>query len=212
MSNKWTEEEIELVKVCSELGWTAKEISVELDRSEKSIVHKRTNLGICIRKQYSDKELLDILKNAENTGAEYFMYTKGLPSVNTYQRHFGSWNNALEAAGLPLNTSSLLPNTPTTFYLIEFDGFYKIGITQNSIERRFPKSRYDKYKVLFKRTSDFEFVRDTEKYLLKYLEDYKYRPPGFAGGFTECFKMSKNDIEYFLEKLYNIFLTAQKPI
>lgn len=211
MSNKWAEEDKELVKLWSELGWTAKEIGEELNRSEKSVSHCRTKLGIRVRRQYSDKELLDILRNSENTGSVHFMYTKELPSVDTYQRHFGSWNKALEAAGIPLNTSSMQPNKPTTFYLIEFDGFYKIGITQQiSLQKRFSKSKYPQYKVLFKHTGDFEFVQDTEKYLLAYLEDYKYQPPNF-GGFTECFKMSKNDTEHFLEKLYNIFLTAQKP-
>lgn len=62
------------------------------------------------RRIYSDEELLDhICEFADNLGRtpKYKeMQKAGPPSVDTMQRRFGSWNEAVEAAGLEPNHSS----------------------------------------------------------------------------------------------------------
>lgn len=57
--------------------------------------------------QYGDEELLQSLRGLYEDVGEINMdiyEDKGEYSVSTIQRRFGSWNSALEEAGLPLNT------------------------------------------------------------------------------------------------------------
>lgn len=59
-------------------------------------------------RRYSDKKLLRILKaEAMKLGrtptCQYFQNSKNLPSVITYTSRWGSWNNAVKAAGLEPN-------------------------------------------------------------------------------------------------------------
>ena len=54
---------------------------------------------------YTDKQLLDALRNlaaklGRTPAGRELLGRRGLPSPSTYQRRFGSWNNALDAAGL----------------------------------------------------------------------------------------------------------------
>ena len=207
--NTWTEEELELVKLWSAEGWTAKDIAAELNRTEKSIVHKRQKLGIVIKKQYTKDELIKILQSAKSTNAEYFMEQKDLPSVNTYQRHFGTWNNALREAGLPLNSAYLDPDKATIFYVVQFPEFYKIGITQSTVEKRFSGKQYPEFSLIYKHLTSLEKAKSLESNMLKYLEPYQYSPNNFAG-FTECFKMSEYEFDIFMDTVYNnIFNSAE---
>lgn len=59
-----------------------------------------------IIKQYTDNELLEFIrqfneKNGRPPTENDFNNDRRYPSVPTYQKRFGSWNNAIEIAGLP---------------------------------------------------------------------------------------------------------------
>lgn len=61
-----------------------------------------------VNKKYTDEELLDYLKkfyeeNGRVPKTKDMLIKNGYPSVKVYQYRFGSWNNALKLADLPLN-------------------------------------------------------------------------------------------------------------
>jgi len=63
---------------------------------------------VFIRKRYTDDVLLDYLikfytENDRIPVYNDFRYTKNFPDPCTYINHFGSWNNALQFAGLNVN-------------------------------------------------------------------------------------------------------------
>ena len=205
---KWSVEEIELLRTWVSQGWLAKDIGNELDRTEKAVTAKLHTLGIFTKKRYSKEELLDILRNTKNSGARHFMDSPELPSVNTYQRHFGSWNNALIAAGLPINTACLQEDRATTLYVIKFPEFYKVGITQSSIDRRFSGKKYPKFDIIYQYKTSLTNAEILEKWCLNYLSEYMYEPDIFVGGHTECFKMSNYEIDVFIDTLYNNILNS----
>ena len=218
MYKHWTQEEDQFIEACNSQGWTAKEIAAELERSEGSVIARRNRLGIAGRngcpKKYTRQELINIMRSAPEISYEYFNSKEsGLPAATTYRQYFGSWTAALEAAGVqttghnrseqdkdpPDNEEpsrslkySQKPDKPTKVYLVEFDGFYKIGITQQTINQRLG-GRYPPYKVVL--TLEFEDLRSAkqvEQNWLKAVADYKFVPDNFpeeGRGFTECFKL-----------------------
>jgi len=73
----------------------------------------------------SDEELLNyLIKFKEKSGRtpinDDFENNKEYPSYRTYMSRFGSWNNALELAGLSVNRYINIPEHELLNYLIEF--------------------------------------------------------------------------------------------
>ena len=74
-------------------------------------------------------------------------------------------------------------------YLVEFDGYYKVGITQQPINNRF--IGYPKYEVLLTLScSNLKEAKDIEAEWLKNVSNLSYYAPDFPrnNGSTECFK------------------------
>jgi len=197
MYKHWTIEEDQLVEVCNSKGWTAKEIAAELDRSEGSVKARRKLLGLIGPKggpkKYTKEQLIKLLQDAPVKTYDYLNSKEsGLPAATTYRQYFGSWNAALEAAGIHVNNCVQKPDKPTRLYLVEFDGFYKIGITQQTINQRLG-GRYPPYNIVL--TLEFENLdeaRSVEKSWLEAVADYRYVPTNFpteGRGFTECFAL-----------------------
>jgi hypothetical protein len=197
MYKHWTIEEDQFIEACNSQGWTAKEIAIELDRSEGSVKARRNLLGLTgpkgCPKKYTKEQLIKLLQDAPVKTYDYLNSKEsGLPSATTYRQYFGSWNAALEAAGIDVNNCVQKPEKPTKVYLVEFDGFYKVGITQQTINQRLG-GRYPPYKVVL--TLEFEDLsqaKEVEKSWLKAVADYHYVPDNFpeeGRGFTECFKL-----------------------
>lgn len=68
-------------------------------------------------KKFTDNELIDILVNYEkkhgkSPSATIFYQSDFYPSADTYKKRFGSWNKALEKAGLKTITKHM----PRCFY------------------------------------------------------------------------------------------------
>lgn len=204
---KWTEEDHELIKIMSEAGYTAREIATELDCSENTIKHKKVVLGISTRAnsykskdcggssglppQYTKEQLIKWMQEAPLHTYDYFNSKESsVPSATTYRRYFGSWQAALEAAGIQPNKSSMDCTRPTKVYLVDFGDFYKVGITQQTLKQRF-KNNYPKYEVVLEIDTTYEEAKAIEKQWLEAVKQFKYIPDSFpieGRGFTECFK------------------------
>jgi hypothetical protein len=73
--------------------------------------------------------------------------------------------------------------------------FIKIGITSNSIKKRYPSktSMPYNYKVLHEITGSPEYIYNLETLLHKKSKNYKYIPiTSFGGSSTECFEANKD--------------------
>jgi hypothetical protein len=92
--------------------------------------------------------------------------------------------------------------------------FIKIGITSNSIKRRYTsKSQMPyNYKILHELVADPEVIYDLETLLHKKSKHYKYVPAtSFAGSSTECFLSDKDYIQKlntYINKLNNITIRS----
>lgn len=81
-------------------------------------------------------------------------------------------------------------------YLVYFslgdEEFYKIGITVNSINRRFKgyRSPYD-HKLIESIQGEAGYIFDLEKKIQRELKDYSYTPSMYMEGHTECFKLDE---------------------
>lgn len=195
---KWTEEDHELIKCMSSSGFTVREIATEMDCSISTIEHKRRVLGICRSggksgrpKKYTKEQLIEIMKAAPIHTYDYFnSKDNNLPAATTYRAYFGSWEAALCAAGIEPNATSMKADMQTTVYLLDFGEFYKIGITQQPLNKRFG-ARYPAYQVVLTIETSLEDARKIEKDWLNAVKEYKYVPDNFpqeGGGHTECFK------------------------
>lgn len=102
-------------------------------------------------------------------------------------KHYGSWTKALIANNLPLNIGGVMDiNRPTTLYLLKFDGFYKVGITQQTLKKRFTGG--PSFLVLDTYVSDLTEIVELEKQILTNVISYIPDDPWFErNGKTECF-------------------------
>lgn len=197
MYKQWTEEEDQFIAVCTNQGWTAKEIATELDRSTSSVIARRNRLGLkgatgCPKK-YTKEELIRLMKSAPIVTYDYFNSKEsGLPSATIYRSYFGSWSAALEAAGIEQANSVMKMDKPTKVYLVEFDGFYKVGITQQTIKQRLG-GRYPDYRIVLElEFNNLREAKEVENSWLEAVKSYKFIPSNFPSegrGFTECFKL-----------------------
>lgn len=103
------------------------------------------------------------------------------------RKEFGGWTKALEAANMLPNCGGLFDySKPAILYLLKFDGFYKIGITQRPLEER--TVRFPKHIVLDTYCSDLDEILSLEKEILSKVEPASPQDVGFIrNGSTECF-------------------------
>lgn len=143
--------------------------------------------------KYTKEQLIEIMRAAPVVTYDYFnSKDNDLPAATTYRRYFGSWSAALEAAGIQQNNSVMKSDKATRVYLVEFDGFYKVGITQQTVKQRLG-GRYPEYKVIMElEFEDLSQAKEVEKSWLETVADYRYVPTNFpteGRGFTECFAL-----------------------
>lgn len=146
------------------------------------------------KKKYTKEQLIQALRTAGSMSQDmYNIYARdnNLPSAVTMVTHFGSWLEALEAAGVDDLGKGVKPNEPTTTYLVHFidEDFFKVGITQRPLHLRF--GGYPKYDTILTHTfATLKEALEVEKLWLKNTEEYRYTPNQFKayqGGHTECF-------------------------
>lgn len=200
----WSEEHLNFL-VDNANNKTIKELAEKLSRTPAAIRMKLQRLNIKAKEDTKGPKIgskynrstiiasdyiLSILKQLPNTGRDWYNINKKKewPSASTISNRFGSWSNALIAAGLPINIGVQKLDKLTKVYLIEFDSFYKVGITQQELKHRF--SGYPAYKVLEIKETTLEIAKSIEKQVLELVRDYKYIPdclPKEGRGYTECF-------------------------
>lgn len=202
----WTIEEEELIKMFVAYGLNSVEISFELDTTEYQVYKKRKLMGLVspkVRtKKYVDlykgtedevrNRLIVLMQEAPRVSADYFnSKDSDVPVAATYKKYFGSWGNALIAAGISPPICAMKADRPTVVYLVDFGDFYKIGITQQGIHQRLG-SRYPKYEVLIQITTSLSEARSIEATWLSNVSHLKFIPTNFpieGRGYTECFKL-----------------------
>lgn len=198
---KWTEEDKEIVRLLSEEGMTALAISNEVGIPKSTITDWRALWGYSSKNSYKhlykgtveevQERLVKIMQSAPEVSYTIFNSKDStVPSATIYRKYFGSWENALNAAGIVI-TNVQASSKPTTVYLVEFEGFYKIGITQQTVDQRLGK-RYGKYEILLQIVTTHEEAIKLEKQWLNNVKPFKYIPTTFPAegrGFTECFKV-----------------------
>jgi Homing endonuclease associated repeat len=165
-----------------------------------TIRNLRGQMGYSMKNTYKDlykgtveevqNRLIKILQDSPIKTYTYFnSSSSGTPAATTYRKYFGSWGAALDAAGIS-NSCSMKANLPTRVYLVEFDGFYKIGITQQKINERL-HGAYPKFEVLLELEMTLVEAKVLEAKWLKEVKTLQYIPTNFPAegrGFTECFK------------------------
>jgi hypothetical protein len=207
----WTEEDKECVRLLLLDGLTAEQVSNETGIPKGTVNGWKGKWGIRQKNSYKhlyegtvadvQARLIKIMQEAPEVSYSYFNSADSdTPPATTYRKYFGSWTAAVEAANISkLNKEytadkySQKKNLPTKVYLVEFDGYYKLGITQQTVEQRLG-GRYPKYTVLqVKELPSLKDAKVLERTLLDLVKDYKYIPKDFPAegrGFTECFKAS----------------------
>jgi hypothetical protein len=201
--NPWTEEEeLEFINLRGQ-NKNNKEIALILGKSHDSVKKKASELlnagiitGNSRRGWYKDRiknpprlnlpeeKLLDIVREYVSSEACPTSYRSNI------RRVFGSWTKALEAAGIPGNIGgNFVSSRVTRVYLLRFEGFYKVGVTQQQIKSRF--SGAPSYEILDYLETDLDNAVYLEKELKKSIKSYQYvaEHPWFErNGKTECFK------------------------
>jgi predicted transcriptional regulator len=207
--NPWTEDETqELISLRKE-GVSYQQIADTLNKSYNSVKRKCSDLikegqveyigknrgGITY--DYPKEELLNIVKQYVSCEACPSHYRSNIKRV------FGSWTKALEAAGIPGNIGgNFCSDRVTRVYLLRFETFYKIGVTQQQVKSRF--SGAPEYEVLDILETDLDNAVYLEKELKKAIKPFQYvvEHPWFErNGKTECFVP---DIE--IRRLEDVFV------
>lgn len=157
------------------------------------------------------KKYLNMSEQALINEINKFKTADNSPNALYYavKKHFGSWSNGVIAALGDTNTGGLFDSDKTTIvYLLEFDDFIKVGITQQPLEKRFKK--FPQHSLIDSITTDLDNAKKIESSIHKKLIKYSFNkiPPGLdRNGYTECFYkpigFSKNyTIETLLENFY----------
>ena len=157
------------------------------DEDNKTLISLR-NQGL------SNREIATLMNRSENSikhKASEFIKAGKLP-----KKDGDYWQVGLDSIKRPGGCHD--KGKPTILYLVEFDGFYKIGITQKSIKERFYGA--PEYRVVDYLSTDLEFAFEMEASIKKFIEPFIPENKWFErNGKTECFK-SAIKLEY-LEQL-----------
>lgn len=148
------------------------------------------------KKAWQDEELLDLVRKYRTQDNLNYNRLKSEPSSGPVIQRFGSWTAAVEASGILRKLGRFDKNKLTNLYLVDFGQFYKIGITQRTVEERL--RGFPEYKILGVLELDFDEAWEIERELLKTVEPYKIYG-NLPNGNTECFKAPLSILEPFFE-------------
>ncbi len=185
--SNWSVKELEFLH-SNIHNMTYLEIATILNRGLESVKYASLKLGYSKSNiiQASDDELLDLVRKYKSLSAMDRNKTQGEPGSHIIIHRFGSWSKACDLAGIGAVTSNLVRDRPTIVYLVDFQEFKKVGITQQTIKERF--YGYPAYTILdYKIFSNPVDACTYERLLLDKLSGFSFEPKFFPGK-TECFK------------------------
>lgn len=183
----WTKDDDELLITARDNNVPYKLIAQELGRTRSACETRGYHfikLGI-IKKDppliATRDELLDFVRK--------YVVNDACPNRERHliRKEFGGWTQALAAAGLTQNCGGLFNySKQATLYLLKFDGFYKIGVTQRDLSER--TKRFPDHIVLDTYCSDLDEILSLEKEILSKVERVRANHKGLTrNGETECF-------------------------
>lgn len=192
---EWSAAKTDLIIQMREEGKTNQEIAEATGVTVSVVSHKVVDL---IKSGRVQPRLIHMDWNEEEELALCDLRSQGL-SNEQIARQLGRTHPSVALKVSKLITAGLLDpysdidrNHPCSLYLVYFieEGFYKIGITQNSVNTRF--NGYPTYKIVEVLTfSNLEEAKKVEAKLLSMIKPFKYKPLVFKyGGATECFQLT----------------------
>jgi len=201
---RWADEDTECLITLRNNNWQVKDIAEEMGFSKSTIEYRIRKLDLFVNKKWTaeeDAKLIEltssgawikecsiILGRSEDT-----IKSRKVKLKVTNQKNIRSIPYIKPIKTIREKDSykySQKPDKLTKLYLIEFDGFYKIGTTQQSMNQRFG-GRYPSYEVVLILEMALEEALRMESAWLNNVKDYKYVPDCFpkeGRGYTECFK------------------------
>ena len=199
----WTSEELDQLKDLRSQGFNNADIALFLSMDHQAVKTKASQLikaGIIKANSGVYSSIAP-----KSTVQELLQYVVNYPvkdnCPNPYKSrivsYFGSWASALEAANLPPNIGGKFDETkPTILYLLDFGGFKKFGITQQTIQRRFSGAPF--FTVLDQLVLNLHEALEFEALIKAGVADRAFQPnlPWFArNGKTECFIGKETKLE-----------------
>lgn len=196
----WTKENDQQLIFLHQANTSVKELAKQLNRTEPAIkarVQKFIKEGILIGKSqktkryFTSEELLEMVKLYRSHDAlkRASSGNPDIPNPKTIQERFGSWSEARKLAEVYSGAGSMQPHWPTILYLVKFERFYKVGITQRTVRERF--WGYPEYELIDEVLyPDLESAYETEQEILSKVS--LYEASRLSGkGKTECFKYER---------------------
>ena len=205
----WTKENDQQLISLHQAKTSIREIAKQLNRTEPAIkgrVQKFIKEGLLVgktqkaKRHFTSEELLKFVEEYRSYEAlkRASSGNPNLPNPKTIQERFGSWGEARKLAGVYSHVGTLQPHWPTILYLIKFDGFYKVGITQRTVRERF--WGYPEYELIDEVLyPDLESAYETEQEILSKVKLYEAIELSGKGK-TECFK-DERELSTLLELL-----------
>ena len=194
-SIEWSKTKTDLLIQMREEGKTNQEIADAIGVTVSVISHKVVDL---IKSGKVESRLTQMDWNEEEELLLCELRSQGLSNEQIAKRLDRTHASVAMKASRLITDGLLDPysdidrNHPCSLYLVYFEeeGFYKVGITQNSINTRF--KGYPTYKIVETLTfSNLEEAKKVEAKLLSMIKPFQYKPLVFKyGGATECFQIT----------------------
>jgi hypothetical protein len=198
--NKWKEDEIELLETFLEAGYTHAEIARELDRTQQSVSHKSSRLGI--------KTPIKLRKTHDEYVAELAIKC---PTMKVLETYMGDNKKILHECLICEAQYKCIPSDklqghackfcnpiykinndiPGITYLVYFSDIdiYKIGVTSKTTRERNSYQNL-KYEVILEHHFDTgREALDLERQWLVNVSQYKINTHLLTSGNTETFRL-----------------------
>lgn len=169
-------------EISEELGITVSAIASYISRNHRDLLKKNP---------LTEEEVLKAIE-LRDQGVSYSIIAEQL---NKTVDHIKKKCSSLLKEGKIQNIrgargGNMSANSPTTLYLVKFEDFYKVGVTQQKLKDRFKGS--PEYKIVDTMTTSLEEAWELEKAIKSNVTPFNPEHSWFIrNGRTECFKTEK---------------------
>lgn len=192
----WTEEEDLLLVELRDRGVPPRDCVNYLPRSYDAIKKRYVTLGLTDGPNKGS--IVPIDKNKALEIVRKYITAEACSHEERYlvRKSFGSWTEALYAAGISPNIPMFDYNKKTKLYFLDFGSFQKIGVTQRELPQRF--SGAPPYTVLDILEGDCANILELEALIKKNITPVEVPEWFERNGKTECFVTSAKTLEELL--------------